>query len=61
MAGDEPGFEEAIRALFGGDSKRFSTMIEPWPADVRHHAKKLAAAAFAVPSVPAHDEKRVTK
>lgn len=57
MAGDEPGFEEAIRALFGGDPKRFSSMIQPWPADVRHHAKKLGAAAFADPGAPVTDEK----
>ncbi len=47
MAGNEPGFEEAIRALFGGKQKRFHEMIEAWPRDVRSHAKKLAAAAFA--------------
>src|SRR5690349_7542500 len=26
MAGNEPGYEEAIRALFGGDPKRFAAM-----------------------------------
>src|SRR5580700_10604600 len=47
MAGNEPWFEEAIRALFGGQQKRFLATIEPWPADIRDHAKKLAAAVFA--------------
>ena len=47
MAGNEPGFEEAIRALFGGKRDRFDEMVEAWPADVREHAKKLAAVAFA--------------
>jgi hypothetical protein len=47
MAGNEPGFEEAIRALFGGDESRFYSLVEPWPSDVRDHAKKLAATAFA--------------
>ena len=56
MAGDEPGYEEAIRALFGGDPKRFAAMIEPWPPDVRRHAKKLAAAAFAGPSAADQEE-----
>ncbi len=46
MAGNEPGYEEAIRALFAGKGKRFLEMIEPWPRDIRNHAKKLAAAAF---------------
>ncbi|MEP6538321.1 MAG: DUF2239 family protein [Bryobacteraceae bacterium] len=47
MAGNEPLFEEAIRALFGGRQTAFHSIIEPWPADVRDHAKKLAANAFA--------------
>lgn len=47
MAGNEPGFEEAIRALFAGQQKRFDEMVEPWPRDVRNHAKNLAAVAFA--------------
>jgi hypothetical protein len=46
MAGNEPGFEEAIRALFAGKRERFNEMVEPWPDDVRDHAKKLAATAF---------------
>ncbi len=47
MAGNEPGFEEATRALFAGRAERFDEMVEGWPVDVREHAKKLAAAAFA--------------
>ena len=46
MAGDEPGYEEALRALFGGQRDRFHSLIESWPPEVRDHAKKLAAAAF---------------
>jgi hypothetical protein len=46
MAGNEPGFEEAIRALFGGHADRFHALTAPWPADIRDHARKLAAAAF---------------
>jgi hypothetical protein len=52
MAGNEPGYEEAIRALFAGRQARFHAMIESWPADVRGHAKKLAAAAFVKPGKP---------
>lgn len=44
MAGNEAGFEEAIRALFAGQHQRFNEIVEPWPRDVRDHAKKLAAA-----------------
>lgn len=46
MAGNEPGFEEATRALFAGKQERFAEMVEPWPIDVREHAKKLATVAF---------------
>jgi uncharacterized protein len=50
LAGDLPGFEEATRALFAGNQERFDEMIEPWPADIREYAKKLAAAAMATNS-----------
>lgn len=46
MAGNEAGFEEAARALFAANEKRFCEMAEGWPADVRDHAKKLAAPVF---------------
>ena len=46
MAGNRPNFEEAIRALFAGDAKRFEQLIAEWPADVRDHAARLAVPAF---------------
>lgn len=46
MAGNFPDYEEALRALFAGNAERFAELIERWPADVRDHAKNLAAAAF---------------
>lgn len=46
MAGNEPGFEEASRALFRGNREDFEAQVEPWPLDVREHAKKLAGASF---------------
>jgi hypothetical protein len=46
MAGNEPGFEEATRALFAGQTARFDEMTRAWPADVRDHACKLAAPTF---------------
>ena len=52
MAGNEPGFEEACRALFAGNQERFEAMIEDWPVDVREHAKKLAAIAFEAANAP---------
>lgn len=46
MAGNQPGFEDALRALFAGDAERFGALTEAWPTDVRDHAGKLAAGAF---------------
>ena len=46
MAGNARGFEESIRALFAGERDRFNQIVEPWPVDVRDHARKLAAVAF---------------
>jgi uncharacterized protein len=45
LAGDLPGFEEVIRALFGGDAAGFADRMTTWPPDIRAHALKLAALA----------------
>jgi len=42
MAGNLPGFEEAARALFGGDQRQFAALIAGWPGDIRDHIVKLA-------------------
>ena len=42
--GDLPGFEEAARALFAYDRRRFGEMVAGWPEDVRDHVVKLAFA-----------------
>jgi hypothetical protein len=46
MAGNLAGYEDATRALFAGDQPRFNALTEPWPADIRDHARRLAAGAF---------------
>jgi len=46
MAGDRPGFEEATRALFAGDSARFDRHVAAWPDDLRAYATKLATPAL---------------
>ena len=46
MLGNQPGYEEASRALYGADRRRFMTLTEAWPADLRDHARRLAATAF---------------
>ena len=42
MAGNRPHYEDAIRALFAHDRRRFVTLIADWPADIRDHAVRLA-------------------
>jgi hypothetical protein len=44
IAGNLPGFEEALRALFAYDRRRFADLIAGWPQDVRDHAVQLAFA-----------------
>ncbi len=42
LAGDLPGYEEALRALFAGEEVLFGTMIADWPEDIRTYAQELA-------------------
>jgi len=44
IAGNLPGFEEAARAVFAHDRRRFVQLIAAWPEDLRDHAIKLAFA-----------------
>lgn len=46
MAGDEPGFEEATRALYAGRRDEFEALVEVWPCDIRDHARALADRTF---------------
>jgi hypothetical protein len=49
MAGNLPGFEEAARALFADERRRFAALIAAWPEDIRDHIVKLAFADRAGP------------
>ena len=46
ISGNRPHYEEAIRALFAGDSPRFEKLIAEWPVDIRDHTANLADRAF---------------
>jgi hypothetical protein len=46
IAGDFPGYEEAIRALYKKDRTNFLARIGDWPADVKAHALELAGPVF---------------
>ena len=46
MAGDRPGYEEALRALYRDDAARFCEIIADWPKDVcRYTAELLGGSA----------------
>ena len=46
MAGDLRNYEEALRALYAKDKKKFKEMIVDWPQDIRDHSMKLVSTAF---------------
>jgi uncharacterized protein len=46
LTGNEPNFEEALRALFAGDKARFAAMVADWPEDAREYCHKIAAPSF---------------
>lgn len=41
LAGHQPRFEDAMRALYRDDAKAFSDLIAAWPAGVREHLVSL--------------------
>lgn len=45
LAGNRPGYEEATRALFAGDTARFESLVERWPRDIRELAVAKAREA----------------
>ena len=42
IAGDMPGYEESIRALFAADSPKLVQCMAGWPTDISAHAVRLA-------------------
>jgi hypothetical protein len=46
VAGNEPGYEEATRALFAGNAARYRALIAGWPSGVKFYATALSAEAF---------------
>ena len=49
MAGNLARFEEASRALFADDRRRFVELIAGWPGDIRDHIVWLAFSDRAEP------------
>jgi len=46
VAGNLPGYEEAIRALFAGNRERFDDSIASWSAGIREYALRLSKTAL---------------
>lgn len=46
MAGNRPGFEEALRFFDRGERSAFAARIAAWPKDVREHVQRLASIAW---------------
>jgi len=46
LAGNRPGFEEALRALYAKEEERFAKLVRKWPVDVRKHLTRLAEPSF---------------
>ncbi len=42
LAGDLPGYEEALRCLFANDSEGLAEQISEWPTDVKRFTLQLA-------------------
>ncbi|MCK6550574.1 DUF2239 family protein [Myxococcota bacterium] len=45
VAGDRPGYEEATRALFAGETARLEELVKRWPKDVRAYVLRRAELA----------------
>lgn len=52
IAGDFPGYEEATRALFGGDRLNLIRYMADWPDDIRSFALRLGSCADARSDLP---------
>jgi len=46
IGGNLAGYEEALRALYAKDQRKFHKQLEAWPTQVKEHAIKLSGATF---------------
>ncbi|MEK2688043.1 DUF2239 family protein [Bdellovibrio sp. GT3] len=47
VAGDLPNYEEALRAMYAYDTKKFKKMIADWPKDIQEHTLRVGREALA--------------
>lgn len=60
LVGDQPGFEEASRALYADQLERFQELSAPWPADLREHLLRMAGISAALADLAAREAVRPT-
>jgi hypothetical protein len=41
MAGDRPGYEDALRALYRSDIEGVRAIADTWPEDIRRYLNRL--------------------
>ncbi|HZI11341.1 MAG TPA: DUF2239 family protein [Myxococcus sp.] len=46
LAGNLPGYEAALRALYARDRAEFTARVSKWPVDVREHLQALSKSVF---------------
>jgi uncharacterized protein len=46
LGGNLPNYEEALRAFYAKDKKKFKDQMQDWPADIKEYIQKMAADAF---------------
>lgn len=55
LAGHQPGYEAALRALYGQAPDAFEARLATWPPDVAAYLRRLAAPAWPSAATPAPD------
>lgn len=60
LAGNLPGFEDAIRALYARDQERFEHQLTGWPVDLRRTATQFAGDVCPLKTIAQRIEIRTT-
>lgn len=61
LAGNRPHYEEASRALFARDQKRFDRLIDKWPSDIKKHLRDLLRDAWSTQGAKASKRRTRSK
>jgi hypothetical protein len=56
LAGNEPGYEEALRAMYALDWNAYEAITLKWPSDIGDYLRRSARPAFETESTPKREE-----